>query len=161
MSKLIDDTVDRDLQQGAVYIQRQGQPATKIGVVGFCMGGSIALRQSVDGAATYKAVSVFYGKVRYSAGGTNDGPIVPIDVGYAGAMAVPVAGSWGGRDTSILPDDVRALEARLTDLNKPHDFALYDEAGHAFFDDTRSSYVASAANDAWLRTISWFRRFLS
>ena len=160
LSRLDDDTVDHDLQQGAVYIHRQGDNSAKVGVVGFCNGGGITLRQTVDSISTFKAASVFYGKVRYSASGTNDGQIVPIDVGYAAAMGVPVVGSWGGRDTSILPDDVRALEARLTDLNKPHDFALYDEAGHGFFDDTRSSYVASAANDAWQRTISWFRRFL-
>jgi carboxymethylenebutenolidase len=161
LSKLVDDTVDHDVQQGAVWIHRQGDSAAKVGVMGFCNGGSITLRQTVDSVSTFKAASVFYGKVRYSASGTNDGSIVPIDIGYAGAMGVPVVGSWGGRDTSILPDDVRALEARLTDLNKPHDFALYDDAGHGFFDDTRDSYVASAANDAWLRTISWFRRFLA
>jgi len=159
--KLDDYTVDRDLQQGALWIHRQGDSTAKVGVIGFCMGGSIALRQSVDSVAAYKAVSVFYGKVRYSASDDNKGPIVPIDIAYAAAMGVPVVGSWGVRDTSILPDDVRALEARLTDLNKPHDFALYDGAGHAFFDDTRGSYVPTAANDAWQRTISWFRRFLS
>ncbi len=159
--KLIDETVDRDVQQGAVWVHRQGTSSAKVGVVGFCMGGTIALRQAVDSASQFKAAAVFYGQVRYSASGGNEGPIVPIDVGYAASMGVPVVGSWGGRDTGILPDDVRALEARLTELNKPHDFALYDGAGHAFFDDTRSAYVAGAANDAWQRTISWFRRFLS
>ncbi len=160
-AKLADDTVDRDVQQSALWIRRQGQASTKAGIVGFCMGGSIALRQSVDSPNDFKAVAVFYGKVRYSADDNNKGSIVPIDLAYASSIGVPVVGSWGARDTSILPDDVRALEQRLTDLNKPHDFALYDEAGHAFFDDTRSSYVPSAANDAWLRTISWFRRFLT
>jgi dienelactone hydrolase len=31
----------------------------------------------------------------------------------------------------------------------------------AFFDDTRSSYVASAAADAWTRTLSWFAKHVA
>jgi carboxymethylenebutenolidase len=38
---------------------------------------------------------------------------------------------------------------------------VYDEAGHAFFDDTRSSYVATAATDAWARTLAYFQRHLN
>ena len=112
-AKLNDETVDRDLQQCALWIRRQGQASTKAGMVGFCMGGSIALRQSVDSISDFKAISVFYGSVRYSADGSNKGSIVPIDLAYASSIGVPVVGSWGARDTSILPDDVRALEQRL------------------------------------------------
>lgn len=45
--------------------------------------------------------------------------------------------------------------------NSPHDFKIYNEAGHAFFDDTRPRYVPSAAADAWLRTLAWFHTYLS
>ncbi len=48
--------------------------------------------------------------------------------------------------------------ARLT---APHDVKIYDEAGHAFFDDTRASYVPSAAADAWARTLAWFHKYLT
>ena len=61
-------------------------------------------------------------------------------------------------DEEQRPDDVRAMFARLT---VPHDLKIYDEAGHAFFDDTRASYVPSAAADAWTRTLGWFQRYLS
>jgi carboxymethylenebutenolidase len=67
-------------------------------------------------------------------------------------------GSFGARDTSIKPEDVRAMFARLS---APHDVKIYDEAGHAFFDDTRSSYVPSAAADAWARTLAWFKTYLT
>jgi carboxymethylenebutenolidase len=33
---------------------------------------------------------------------------------------------------------------------------VYPSAGHAFFDDTRGAYVASAADDAWKRTTKFF-----
>ncbi len=104
-----------------------------------------------------RAASVFYGKVRY---GADAGPIVPIDLAYASDVGVPVVGSWGGKDTSIKPEDVRSLDAELGQLGHVHDFKIYEEAGHAFFDDTRPSYVGSAAEDAWQRTLGWFGRYL-
>jgi carboxymethylenebutenolidase len=160
-AKLSDDVVDADLAAAASFVRSgAGGALEKIGVVGFCMGGSITLRQTVDNPNVFGAASVFYGKVRY---GTtdNNGAITPIALDYAANIDVPVAGSWGARDTSILADDVRALDGRLTALKKPHDFFVYDGAGHAFFDDTRDSYVPAAAADAWTRTLVWFRRHLA
>lgn len=160
-AKLSDDVVDADLAAAADFVrQGAGGAPQKIGVVGFCMGGAIALRQAVDNVKEFSAVSVFYGKVRYGTT-NNNGAITPIALDYAGSIGVPMAGSWGSRDTSILPDDVKALDLRLIELGKPHDFFIYDEAGHAFFDDTRDTYVAPAASDAWTRTLAWFKRHLT
>jgi carboxymethylenebutenolidase len=141
--KLADDQVDADIAAAANFIRSgAGGKAEKLGVIGFCMG------------------AVYYGKVRY--GTTNDnGTITPIALTYADDIGMPLCGSWGQRDTSIVADDVRALDARLTQLNRPHDMKVYDEAGHAFFDDTRSSYVATAATDAWARTLAYFARHLN
>ncbi len=159
-AKLADDQVDADIAAAADFIHSgAGGKAERIGVVGFCMGGAITLRQAVDNANKVTSVAVFYGKVRYGTT-SNNGAITPIALGYADEIATPMCGSWGGRDTSILADDVRALDARLTTLKKPHDFRVYDEAGHAFFDDTRSSYVATAATDAWTRTLAFFAQTL-
>jgi carboxymethylenebutenolidase len=160
-SKLADATVDADLAATAAFIRAgAGSARHRIGVTGFCMGGGIALRQTVDNAKVFDAASVFYGKVRY--GTTGDaGTITPIALAYADEIAVPLAGSWGARDTSIRPDDVRALGARLSGRTAAHDFRIYDGAGHAFFDDTRASYVAAAAHDAWTRTLAWFGQHLN
>jgi carboxymethylenebutenolidase len=158
-AKLADASVDADLDAGAAWLHERGAER-RLGVMGFCMGGSITLRQTVDKPETYRVASVYYGKVRY---GTtdNNGPITPIALAYADEIAFPVVGSWGARDTGIKAEDVRALGARLGELHKPHDFKIYEEAGHAFFDDTRQSYVASAAADAWQRTLAAFKRYLS
>ncbi len=48
---------------------------------------------------------------------------------------MPVCGSYGARDTGIPPDEVRAFVAALT---VPNDLRIYDDAGHAFFDDHAS-----------------------
>ncbi len=171
-AKLSDQQVDRDLRAAATTLRvkaaklRRGGSndpkllAQKIAAVGFCMGGSIALRQAIDNGDVFQAVAVFYGKVRYGTTG-NNGTVTPIALTYANDIVAPFLGSFGEKDTSIVADDVRALDGRLTQINKPHDIKVYAEAGHAFFDDTRDSYVASAATDAWARTLAWFHSNVS
>src|SRR5438270_222892 len=126
----------------------------KVGVAGFCMGGAMALRASV-GSPQFDAAAVWYGKIRQ--GQSADGPPTDIALDYAASVRMPLLGSYGARDTSIPAGDVRALRERL---KVPNDLKVYDEAGHAFFDDQRKSYVASAALDAWARTLAWLAKFL-
>jgi carboxymethylenebutenolidase len=110
--------------------------------MGFCMGGHIALVVAAETKNRFAAVCPFYG--------SPDG----VD---PHAIAIPVCGSYGARDKGIPADEVRAFAASLT---VPNDVRIYDEAGHAFFDDQRPSYVASAAADAWARTIAFFTKYL-
>jgi carboxymethylenebutenolidase len=125
-----------------------------IGITGFCMGGSIVLKQIIDSKA-YAAASMFYGDVRP---GTKRGdPTTAATFDFTSRITTPLLGSFGARDTSIKPEDVTAMFARLT---APHAVKIYDEAGHGFFDDTRDSYVPSAAADAWARTLAWFGQYL-
>lgn len=158
--QLPDVQVDGDIAAGAAWIRQrvnaaEQQRPPKVGVMGFCSGGAVALRAAIDDA-TFDALVMFYGKVRW--GQSNDGPITDMALAYTDKVRVPLMGNFGGRDTSILPDDVREMAKRLT---VPNDVKIYDEAGHAFFDDTRESYVASAANDAWSRSLAWFAKYLN
>ncbi|MBV8668170.1 MAG: dienelactone hydrolase family protein [Candidatus Eremiobacteraeota bacterium] len=160
-AKLVDATVDDQIRAAAVWIRsRVGQgPAQrppKIGVMGFCMGGSIALRAAIDDAQVFDAAVIFYGKVRWGAE-SDEGPITVMALSYTDELKLPFMGQYGARDTSIKPEDVRAMQARL---RVPNDIKIYDEAGHAFFDDTRARYVPSAAADAWKRTLAWFTTYL-
>jgi carboxymethylenebutenolidase len=162
-AKLADATVDADLRAAALWAEsvtpHGADPSRhKVGVTGFCMGGGITLRQAVDNADVFAAAVMWYGKVRYSTSANNNGPITRIALAYSDNVRAPLLGNFGGRDTSILPADVRTLGDRLT---MAHDLKIYDEAGHAFFDDTRPSYVASAAADGWTRALAWFERYLA
>jgi carboxymethylenebutenolidase len=127
---------------------------TSIGIIGFCVGGGIVLQSIVDSKG-FAAASMFYGNVR--PGSDTKQPAKPSDFDFTSRITTPLLGSFGARDTSIKPDDVRAMFARLT---APHDVRIYDEAGHAFMDDQRDSYVPSAAADAWTRTLAWFHKYL-
>ena len=115
---------------------------TKVGIMGFCMGGRIVLLQTIDNADLFSAACPFYGPLK--------------DVEPA-KVRVPVCGSYGARDTGIPADEVRTFFSELT---VPHELKIYDNAGHAFFDDQRPSYVASAAEDAWKRTLAFFATHL-
>jgi carboxymethylenebutenolidase len=133
---------DGDLAAGARWLQHRF-PEGKTGIIGFCMGGAIAMTAAISDAGTFSAVCPFYG------------PIADID---PTAIHVPFCGSYGARDTSIPADDVRAFVGKLT---VPHDVRIYDEAGHAFADDQRGRYVASAAEDAWRRTLAFLKKYLT
>ncbi|HEV3153863.1 MAG TPA: dienelactone hydrolase family protein [Candidatus Baltobacteraceae bacterium] len=133
--------VKTDIDSAHDWIGSQAAQS-KIGITGFCMGGAVVLSQ-IAGSTLFTAASVFYGSVQPPP---------------QGAISAALLGSYGARDTSIAPADVRAF---FEQLSAPHDLKIYDEAGHAFFDDTRARYVASAANDAWRRTLAWFEKYLT
>lgn len=140
------DALDRkqyagDLRAAALWL-RGKFPQTKIGVIGFCLGGRIALEQALDNADVFEAVAPFYGSLK----GLDPEKI-----------HIPVCGSYGAHDTSIDPEDVRAFRSGLRVQN---DVRVYNSAGHAFADDSRDRYVPSAADDAWKRTIAFFRDHL-
>ena len=115
---------------------------TKTALTGFCMGGKLALTAAVEEGELFAVVAPFYGAV------------AGID---PKTVHIPVCGSYGGRDTGIPANDVRAFAAELAVSN---DIKIYDEAGHAFFDDQRESYVASAAADSWKRTLACLTKYL-
>jgi carboxymethylenebutenolidase len=77
------------------------------------------------------------------------------------ALRAPVLGLWAGKDGFVTPQVVAQLDAQLTALGKPHEFHTYPDAQHAFFNDTRPEvYDPAAAQDAWRRTLEFFRREL-
>jgi carboxymethylenebutenolidase len=133
--------VDGDIRATALWLKAQ-HPQGKIGVTGFCMGGAIALRQSLANDDIFSADAVWYGRV---AG------IDPTKI------RMPILGNYGERDTGIPADEVRAFRKVL---RAPNDIVIYPTSGHAFFDDQRPSYVAPAAQDAWRRTLAFFNKYL-
>ena len=142
-----------DILSGHDWLRAQNTTAA-VGITGFCMGGSMVL-QSLIGTKAFAAASMFYGSVR--PGTDRNAPTTASTFDFTSRITTSLLGSFGGRDTSIKPADVEAMFARLT---PPHAYKIYDEAGHGFFDDTRESYVPSAAADAWSRTLAWFKKYL-
>lgn len=123
-------------------------PNTKVGVVGFCMGGQLALFAAGSNPVIAATVD-FYGihpKVQPSYRNING----------------PVLGIFAEHDDYASPAAVAALDRELTVLGKPHDFHTYPGTHHAFFNDTRPKvYDAEASADAWRRSIEFLRSHLA
>ena len=136
------EQVDGDVRAAGLWL-KQAHPRAKIAVSGFCMGGIIALRQALTNADVFSADAVWYGNVK------------EID---ASKIGMPIVGSYGARDASIPPDSVEAFRKAL---RVPNDIVVYPDAGHAFFDNHRKSYVADAAADSWKRASAFLTKYLS
>jgi carboxymethylenebutenolidase len=143
------DEAERDLSAAAQYLARHDSTSSeKIGVVGFCMGGALALYTATKNSKIGACV-VFYG------GHPKVKPDLP-------NLHAPVLGLYGENDRSVTPAVVRDLEQRLKTLGKQIEVKIYPGADHAFFNDTRPQvYNPEAAADAWQRTVDFLRKNLS
>ncbi|MEO6834656.1 MAG: dienelactone hydrolase family protein [Candidatus Tumulicola sp.] len=131
---------DGDARAAAMWLATKF-PSTKTGIVGFCMGGRIAMLAAIDNDGVFCAVCPFYGPL-------ND--VKPEE------LRIPICGSYGARDSGIPAESVRAFTEELL---VPNDIRIYDDAGHAFFDDQRSAFVPAAAADAWKRTVAFLGKY--
>lgn len=117
------------------------------GVVGFCMGGRLALAAACRRPQIGACVN-FYGVH----------PNVSLDLS---GLQAPVLGLFGENDGFVAQEDVRKLEHELQQAGKSATFHVYPGADHAFFNDSRPDvYNEEAAGDAWNRTLDFFREHL-
>lgn len=135
----------QDFQSGLEYVKTQKfARADRAGMVGFCFGGGITWR-CAQGIAELKAAVPYYG------------PNPPIeDVPKINAA---VLGIYGALDTRI-DAGIPAIEEAMTKAGKTFDKMIYPNANHAFNNDTGASYNATAALDAWSKTLAWFQKYL-
>lgn len=138
----------KDLNATVAYLKTvPGADAGKIGVTGFCMGGSYALMLPCV-SKDIKASVPFYGWV--------PNPDTPIQ-----NLSCPVLYFYGEDDGFVPKADVERLAAALKKYKKPGEIKTYPGAGHAFFRDGDASvYKPAAAKDAWQRALAFFQQHL-
>jgi len=140
------DGAAKDLS-GAVdeLIRRTGR--THVGVIGFCMGGGLALVLATQRPDAVAAVVPAYGLIPW--------PDARPDYSKLGAA---VLGHAAEEDDFFTPDAARALEAELKGMGKNVEFHHYPGAAHAFFNEDRPEvYDAAAAALLWERTVAFLR----
>jgi len=138
---------EKDLTGATRYLASQSS-TSKLGVVGFCMGGQLAL---FAGCLDPKigAVVDFYGIH----------PNVTPD--YA-RLSGPVLGLFAEKDAFVTPETARGVEAAIKKAGKAVAIHIYPGVDHAFFnDDNAAAYDKTAAADAWRRTLAHFRANLN
>jgi carboxymethylenebutenolidase len=146
---LNDDDMLRSLDAAVDFLAaRSVVDGSRIGIIGYCMGGYYALLETAHNDAI-RACADYYG------GG--DEAIV-YDAGRG--VRVPFLGLFGEEDQSIPVERVHELERIVRANEVDAEFYIYPGAGHAFFRDGGPQYVEDAAQDAWKRTVAFFERSL-
>ena len=142
------DEAEKDLRGAIQYlIDHEATMGSKVGTIGFCMGGALSLYAATKNSQVGACV-VFYG----------GHPNVKPDLEN---LQAPMLGIYAERDGSVTPDAVRHLEKQLQELGKSVEVHIYPNVNHAFFNDQRPEvYNAKAAEDAWKRTIEFFAKVL-
>ena len=75
-------------------------------------------------------------------------------------ISAPLLGLFGGADTGIPLDGVRAMEAELAKLGKPATIVVYDGAGHGLANPSGQSFDPAAADAAWQRATAFLAEHL-
>jgi carboxymethylenebutenolidase len=125
---------------------KQAYNVQKIGITGYCMGGTFALRAACE-IDELAAAAPFYGDIP--------------EENVLEKLKVPTLFIAGKRDSWINPEKVKQLQEAARKYDLPVEIVSYD-ADHAFFNNTRPEvYDPEAAADAWRRVLDLFRKHLA
>jgi len=148
MSELPADCAAADLA-GAVdhLLGLPGTTSTRLGAVGFCMGGAFVLSLAAQQGDRIGAAVPWYGV---------PGP----DTDYS-RLTAGVLGHYGREDESVPLEGVEATATAIREQSgvEPR-FEVYP-APHAFYNDERPTYRRESAELAWERTTSFLRERLA
>jgi carboxymethylenebutenolidase len=137
------DMVIANLDAAQRFLRARSDVTGKIGVMGWCFGGGIALSYGLGGAQ-HDATAIFYGSLVE-------------DPNVLRALHHPVYGTFGANDRGIPPDQVERFAAALDAIGIENDIHVYDHVGHGFWlrvdedPDTRTA----PAQHAWDRLLTF------
>jgi carboxymethylenebutenolidase len=136
---------EKDLR-GAITYLVQHSSTPKVGAVGFCMGGQLALFAATLNPAVGATVN-FYG-------------IHPNVKPDYSKLNGPVLGLFAEKDAYVTPQVAKEVDAAIKKAGKRSEINIYPGVDHGFFNDERDVYNKAAAEDAWTRTRALFRNEL-
>jgi len=112
-----------------------------VGIIGFCLGGSIAYAAATKLSGLGAAVGYYGGAIARFA---KDKPLVPTQLHF------------GEKDAGIPLSDVETIKAKRPDV----EIFIYPGAQHGFGCDERASYDKPSADLAWTRSLAFFAKHL-
>ncbi len=145
--QLSSDEAMKRLDAVRAYAATIPSATDKVGVVGYCWGGTTSFAYAVHQPDLDAAV-VYYG--------TSPAEGSPYD-----AINAPVLGLYGGDDQRVdatIPTARSAMDA----LGKPYEVHVFEGAGHGFLraQNDRDGANMRATEQAWPRTVEFFRQHL-
>lgn len=119
----------------------EGHEGERVGALGFCLGGGLAVWAASVNPKIAATVSYYY--------------VMPHGKPDFAAIHGPVLGHFGKADEFVPVHDARKLEQEMRDAGVPVEFHFYEEAGHAFMNeaDRLGTYNPEVAGASWNRTI--------
>jgi carboxymethylenebutenolidase len=143
------DEAARDMGGAIDFLQgHDAVTSAGVGVIGFCMGGGLALLLAVQRPTDVAACAPFYGLIPWEGANTDWARI-----------EAPVRGHFAAEDGFFTPAAAKALEEQLQALGKDAQIEIHPGVDHAFFNDTRPEVhdpIESAK--AWGATTAFFRK---
>jgi len=137
------------LLAGAVdyLLGREEVTSTKVGAIGFCMGGGFVLNLAAQQGERISAAVPFYGV----------GQAVPDD--YTGVKAA-IQGHYAIHDSSYPVESARAQEQQIREESGAEVTFYYYDANHAFHNDQNpaGNYNEQYARQAWNRAVDFLRQ---
>jgi carboxymethylenebutenolidase len=135
----------QDFKAGWSYLQSQSYVRPDgVGMVGFCFGGGVTWLVAAQ-LTDLKAAVPYYG------------PLPPAQ-DVAGIKAA-MLGIYAGNDTRV-NQGIEPVQKAMQQNNQTFEQIIYPDTDHAFHNDTGTRYNATAAQDAWSRTLAWFAKYL-
>ena len=142
------DVVIANLDAAQKFLRARHDVTGKVGVMGWCFGGGIALSYALGGAE-HDATAIFYGSL-------------VTDPAQLRRIHHPIYGTFAGQDRGIPPEQVAQFRATLDSLGIKNDIHVYDPVQHGFWlwveRDTLTNRAPAA--DAWQRLVRYLRETL-
>jgi carboxymethylenebutenolidase len=146
MQSLPPDRAAKDMS-GAIefLLAHEGVRGNQVGVMGFCMGGMLALLITALQGDKVGAATPFYGA-----------PLGDMAPDWS-TLTAPVQGHFAENDDFFAPGPVKELEKQLRDMGKDVEFIVYPGTGHAFGNEENAlgTHDAEAASTAWERAVGF------
>lgn len=142
-AKLDQAKLRTDMLNGARWVKAHKLSNGKLGVTGFCVGGSIANYLATALGADLQACVPFYGAAAETSA-------VP-------KIKAPLLCHYAENDERI--NAMRpAFESALKAAGVPHEMHTYPGTQHGFHNDSTPRYKEEAAKLAWERTVAFFKK---
>jgi carboxymethylenebutenolidase len=151
VAQLDDRRVLADIKAVLEWAGSEGFPLEKVGLVGFCIGGTYAALASAQheiGCAVD-----YYGQLNYSSP-TERKPLAPVDV--VESIKAPLLCHYGDYDRLVSREEIDGFTGALRSAQKPYELFVYNGAPHAFDEWFRPTvFRAAASRAAWQRTLDF------
>ena len=137
-----------NLNAAVAYLKGRPDVTGRVGAMGWCFGGGVALSFGLDGD-NHEATAIFYGRLV-------DDPEVVARLDHE------VYGTFAALDQGPSPESVAAFEAALQAARIENDLHIYDDVGHGFWlrVDEDPDVRTAPAEDAWQRLKAYLERTL-